>query len=141
MERDVQLRVTDLERSTRFYTEIAGLREHTRSSREVILTCRTWFLGLVASVRRGSHNPPREPYDVARAGLHHLAFALGSAAEVDAAAVWLDTNHVPRKPVSDGFTPGSRFVTFYDPDGIPLEYCYWDAAYADVYGVEVDVRV
>lgn len=41
-------------------------------------------------------------------------------------------------PVSDGFTPGSRYVTFYDPDGIPLEYYYMDAAYANVYGVQVE---
>jgi len=67
-----------------------------------------------------------------------LAFALGSAAEVDAASAWLDSNGVRRKPVSDGFTPGSRYVTFYDPDGIPLEFYYMDAVYADLYGVDVE---
>jgi hypothetical protein len=45
---------------------------------------------------------------------------------------------VHHKPVSNGFTSGSRYVTFYDPDGIPLEFYYMDAAYADVYGVDVE---
>ena len=40
--------------------------------------------------------------------------------------------------VSDGFTHGSRYVTFYDPDEIPLEYYYMDAVYADVYGVDIE---
>ncbi|HEY8768494.1 MAG TPA: VOC family protein [Dehalococcoidia bacterium] len=94
------LRVTDLDRSARFYVEVVV-------------------------------------YEVGRAGLHHLAFALGSAEEVDDAAVWLDQHNVRRKKVRPGFTPGSRFVTFYDPDGIPCEYYYMDAAYADLYGMEV----
>jgi hypothetical protein len=50
----------------------------------------------------------------------------------------LDTRGVRHMPVSDGFTHGSRYVTFYDPDGIPLEYYYMDAAYADVYGVDLE---
>jgi glyoxylase I family protein len=136
------LRVTDLNRSARFYTEVVGLREHVRSKVQVILTCGQWQMGMVASVHRASDprtdDRPRIPYNVNHAGLQHLAFALGSAAEVDAAATWLDAHGVRRMPVSDGFTPGSRYVTFYDPDGIPLEYYFMDAAYADLYGVQVE---
>jgi len=143
-ESHVQLRVTDVDRSARFYTEIVGLREHVRSDVQVILTCGPWQLGMVASIHRASDprtdHRPRAGYDVHHAGLQHLAFALGSAAEVDAAASWLDIKGVRRMPASDGFTPGSRYVTFYDPDGIPLEYHYMDAAYADVYGIEVESR-
>jgi glyoxylase I family protein len=141
-ESHVQLRVTDLDRSSRFYTEVVGLREHVRSKVQVILTCGTWQLGMVASVHRASDSrtdkPPRSAYDVDHAGLQHLAFALGSAAEVEAASAWLDSHGVRRKPVSDGFTAGSRYVTFFDPDGIPLEFYYMDAAYADVYGLDVE---
>ena len=141
-ESHVQLRVRNLDRSARFYTEIVGLREHVRSKAQVILTCGSWQLGMVASVHRASDPRTDEPsaaYDVDRAGLQHLAFALGSAAEVDAASAWLDAHGVPHKPVSDGFTAGSRYVTFYDPDGIPLEYYFMDAAYADVYGVDLEL--
>jgi glyoxylase I family protein len=138
-ESHVQLRVRDLERSARFYTEIVGFREHARSEVQVIVSCGSWNMGLIASIHRASdprkNEPPRAAYDVDHAGLQHLSFALGSAAEVDAAADWLDSRGVSRKPAADGHTPGSRFVTFYDPDGIPLEYYFWDAAYADVYGV------
>jgi glyoxylase I family protein len=140
-ESHIQLRVRNLDRSARFYTEIVGLREHVRSKVQVILTCGPWQLGMVASVHRASDPRTDEPsaaYDVDRAGLQHLAFALGSAAEVDAASAWLDTHGVPHKPVSDGFTAGSRYVTFYDPDGIPLEYYFMDAVYADVYGVDLE---
>ena len=140
-ESHIQLRVTNLDRAARFYTEVVGLREHVRSKVQVILTCGSWQMGLIASVHRASDartdEPPRAEYDVHHAGLQHLAFALGSAAEVDAASAWLDSQGVRHKPVSDGFTPGSRYLTFYDPDGIPLEYYYMDAVYADVYGVEI----
>jgi len=141
-ESHIQLRVTDLNRSARFYTDVVGLREHVRTNVQVILTCGAWQMGMVASVHRASDpridNPPQIRYDVNHAGLQHLAFALGSAAEVDAAGIWLDAQGVRHMPVSDGFTPGSRYVTFYDPDGIPLEYYYMDAAYADVYGVQIE---
>jgi hypothetical protein len=89
-ESHIQLRVTDLNRSAEFYTEIVGLREHVRSDVQVILTCGTWQMGMVASVHRASDprtdNPPRSAYDIDHAGLQRLAFALVSAAEVDAAA-------------------------------------------------------
>jgi glyoxylase I family protein len=141
-ESHVQLRVTDLNRSARFYAEVVGLREHVRSKVQVILTCGPWQVGLVASVHRASDprtdDRPQIEYSVNHAGLQHLAFALGSAADVDAAATWLDAHSVRRMPVSDGFTPGSRYVTFYDPDGIPLEYYFMDAAYADLYGVQLE---
>jgi catechol 2,3-dioxygenase-like lactoylglutathione lyase family enzyme len=99
-------------------------------------------MGLVASIHRASDprtdDRPQIEYNVNHAGLQHLAFALGSAPDVDAAATWLDAHSVRRMPVSDGFTPGSRYVTFYDPDGIPLEYYFMDAAYADLYGVQLE---
>lgn len=137
-ESHIQLRVTDLDRSSRFYTDIVGLREHVRTDVQVILTCGTWNLGLIATIRRGRHDnrPPRNPYEVDRAGLQHLAFALGSVAEVDAAGDWLDRQQVRHKPVSNGHTPGSRYVTFYDPDGIPLEFYYLDASQVGTYGLE-----
>jgi len=141
-ESHIQLRVTDLNRSARFYTEVVGFREHVRTKVQAILTCGPWQMGMVASVHRAgdprTDDQPQIGYNINQAGLQHLAFALGSAAAVDVAAKWLDAQGVRRMPVSDGFTPGSRYVTFYDPDGIPLEYYYMDAAYADVYGVQLE---
>jgi len=145
-EHHVTLRVTNLERSVDFYVDVLGFGQIsvgiasmnvgiTAPARQAFLTCGPWVLGLYNTTRYRRGNPPHAAYSADVAGLHHLAFALGSADEVDVAAAWLDAHGVVRKPVSAGMAaPGSRFLTFYDPDGIPLEYYYMDMAYAELYG-------
>lgn len=137
-EHHVTLRVANIERSVHFYTQVLGFRQvrpNIAPPHTAILTRGPWVLGLYAHTRFRGGPPPQHRYSTDHAGLHHLAFALGSPAEVDAAAAWLDTNGVLHKPVAPGAFPDSRLLTFYDPDGIPLEYYFLDAARAELYGL------
>ena len=67
---------------------------------------------------------PHDPFDESRTGLDHLAFATRSAEDVDTWRRWLQTQGVGCSEVKDGALPGSRLITFRDPDGIQVE-CYF----------------
>jgi glyoxylase I family protein len=60
-----------------------------------------------------------DTFDEDRTGLDHLAFRLGSKAELDDAAAHLDSLGVVREPVKD---IGVMYILeFRDPDNIALE--------------------
>lgn len=76
---------------------------------------------------------PLRAYDVMRRGEDH------TDQEGDAHAI--TTSNRAMACAATGLRrlhAGVQVVRFYDPDGIPLEYYYMDAAYADVYGVDIE---
>lgn len=118
----VAVTVTDLDRSTRWYTalfgsepvldedELAGGFHHT-----------VYLLG--GGQLFGLHTHPgtsSDPFDARRRGLDHVAFTCQDRAELQSWADHLDQLGVEHGEIKDAHY-GSG-VSFHDPDGIALEF-------------------
>ncbi|WP_040807801.1 VOC family protein [Nocardia concava] len=122
----VRLTVCDIERSRAFYEAVfgwpvalevpAGADEETRQRLSflhggVIYRMPQGLLGLRPAAT--------DRFDENRVGLDHLAFAVQSLAELEAAATHLDTCGVIREEIKD--IGVSYILEFRDPDNIALE--------------------
>ena len=118
----VALFVTDLERSARFYVEVLGFRvtdvygDDMMPGGAVFLRCNTDHHGIALF--------PATQDKLAGAGLHHMAFEVGSLDQVVCAR-----NHLRALNVPISFDGRRRAgvqiaVEFRDPDGHSLEI-YW----------------
>ena len=122
----LDLVVTDLERSLRFYTELLRPLGYTRTAEiegeqgeRVVYVGRPNGSGSV-SVREAKGRREYDRYDV---GIHHIAFSATSREQVDERAEWIRSNGgtIESGPEEHDYTPGYYAVFFYDPDGIKLE--------------------
>ena len=131
----LRLTVSDVTRSTAFYTEVLGFEvalgeappegtEHRDAIVEslqhgVILTHQGMFFGLrpvdAARVDAGDR------FDAGRVGLDHLSFAVPTRGDLDAAVELLDARGVEHGPIRELVPLGLLFLAFFDPDGIALE--------------------
>ena len=124
----LDLVVTDLERSLRFYTELLEPLGFTRTSeiageRGERVVYIGGSGGASVSLRQAQSDAHATPYDRYGVGLHHVAFAADSHAVVDERAAWLRERgaEIESGPATYEYTPGYYAVFFYDPDGIKLE--------------------
>ncbi len=115
------IKVRDLEKSRKFYTEILGMDVMNHSPEIGIL--------FLSNNRRDHHElallqigPQAQTAPANSIGLLHIAFRLRNEAELRAAYKELKENQVPIAfTVNHGIT---KSVYFYDPDGHELElYC------------------
>ena len=117
----VGLGVTDLDRSLPFYRRVFGFETIAEGRDE----SRRWaFLGRDSDLVLTLWQQSAAAYDPASAGLHHLAFQVGSLDDVRATeAVLRDLGanllHDGVVAHSEGAASGGIFFT--DPDGVRLE--------------------
>jgi catechol 2,3-dioxygenase-like lactoylglutathione lyase family enzyme len=125
----VNLNVTDLERSLRFYTEIFGLHVALKYEGAVAWLNFGQFSEGVAGVGLGFHDlalyqVPLGPPDDRRkrAGMNHFALRLSTPAEVDAAAEFLKAKGVKilKGPLTHK-EDRDRYLYLEDPDGNVVE--------------------
>ena len=126
----LDLVVTDLERSLRFYVELLRPLGYIRTAEiegergeRVVYVGRPSGFGSV-SVREVQSDAHETPYDRYGIGIHHIAFSAARRSVVDDRAEWLRANghEIESGPEEyDQYTPGYYAVFFYDPDGIKLE--------------------
>jgi catechol 2,3-dioxygenase-like lactoylglutathione lyase family enzyme len=127
--------VTDVERSTTFYTEVLGFSvavdtppppddEHHDALVDslqggVILMHQGMFFGLRPVDEERAADADR--FDPFRVGLDHISFSVPTRADLDAATRLLDERGVEHGPIRDLVPLGLSFLAFFDPDGIALE--------------------
>lgn len=116
------LSVTDVERSSAWYRDVLGLRPITRHTVDGRTTelfkhdATGVFIGITEhSERTADRFDERDP------GLDHLAFAVSSAAELDAWDAWLTELGVVHSPPAEDASGVGRALVFRDPDNTQLE--------------------
>jgi len=120
----VVLNVRDLAASVRFYTEIVGLEISDHIGEQMaFLRCTSEHHNL-ALAQIPADSPHRDAtYFPGRPGLEHLAFRLGSLAEIEAAARMLQQRSVEIVRGIGKHGPGENlFLVFKDPDGNYVEF-------------------
>ena len=122
----VRLTVTDIERSRQFYESVFGwpvLLEVPENADEATRNQLSFLFGGViydlGGTLLGLRPVATDRFDEDRAGLDHIAFRVGSKAELDSAAAHLDELGVAHEPVKD--IGPSYILEFRDPDNIALE--------------------
>jgi len=124
----LDLVVSDLERSLRFYTELLRPLGYDRTGEitgergeRVVYVERPSGHGSVSVRERQSAGPDRP--DRYALGLHHLAFAAPDRAAVDERAAWAreQGHEIESEPKEHGYSPGYYAFFLRDPDGIKLE--------------------
>jgi catechol 2,3-dioxygenase-like lactoylglutathione lyase family enzyme len=117
----VTLTVSDIRRSTEFYTCFLGFRVVVEFEPRIALSNGSLLLVLT---------PPPDPakaipgdrFNENRIGLDHVSFSVGSLAELEETAVFLDENGITHGEIHDlgpGF--GIYVMAVRDPDNIQLE--------------------
>jgi glyoxylase I family protein len=118
----VAVTVTDLDQSTRWYSELLGAGPVLDEDEETGGFHHTVFV-LGGGQLLGLHTHPQaadDRFDEHRTGLDHVAFACRDRAELQAQAARLDELGIAHGEIVDAHY-GSG-VSFRDPDGIALEF-------------------
>lgn len=115
----VALRVSDFERSKRFYTQTLGFQAIMEVPNLLL-----FFAGSTAFGIRGPEagSPRDDRFDPHRVGLDHIALACTDEAELERVAAALQRAGVENTGVKMDATLGKKYVAFKDPDRIAWEF-------------------
>ena len=112
------IRVTDLQRSRRFYAELLGFEPILEADDVIVVKVGAALLGVRGGAPETSSDDRFDPF---RVGLDHLAFAVDSAEQLHEMERTLDAAGVRNDGVQPDTTFNATALVFYDPDGIALE--------------------
>ncbi|GAA1827533.1 VOC family protein [Microlunatus capsulatus] len=122
----VRLTVTDIARSRAFYDEVFGLpvafelpADADEATRERLGFLYGGVIYALGDSLLGLRPVSDDGFSEDRTGLDHLAFAVGSRADLVAAVDTLDAAGVAHEGVKD--IGAGHILEFRDPDGIALE--------------------
>jgi len=110
--------VSDIERTTRFWTEIMGFQVSDRNERGMIFLRNGSDHHTVALVPgEGPHEPARE----GQPGFHHCALEVGAVSELFKIRDFLRARKVPIVYEGRRGPGGNPGIEFKDPDGFNIE--------------------
>lgn len=115
----ISLRVTDLERSKRFYTTTLGFPVVAEFPDLLLFSAGSVVFGLRAPDGR---SPADDAFDPSRVGLDHVALVCEDEAELERVASGLEEEGIWNTGAKLDEALGKRYVAFKDPDGIKWEY-------------------
>lgn len=121
----LDLSVTDIESSAKWYVETLGLERLGRSDfdNRIMIVLRHEETGLIIGLNQ-HHEQTAEAFDEHRPGLDHMGFEVSDRAELDAWDTRLTELGVEHSPVTDAPTGSGTALVFRDPDNIQLEF-WW----------------
>jgi glyoxylase I family protein len=118
----IDLTVTDVQRSERFYTDVLSFEVVKRLDEPELgfrlAELRHPGIGNEVCVRQPT-NGDGAPFDEFRTGLDHLSFRVASRSELERWQEHLDRHGVHYSPIVDA--PYGAVLVFRDPDNIQLE--------------------
>lgn len=116
------LTVSSLERAMGFYTGLLGFQEAMRLGPSRVLLSNGQTILAIGEPPDPSRAVQADRFDENRVGLDHLSFAVGSLADLEAAAHTLDEAGYSHGEIKDlGSDLGLYVLAFRDPDNIQLE--------------------
>ncbi len=118
----VTLTVSDLTRSADFYTRHFGFQPLVDLGTRKLMTNGHFILAVTLPSDTAAPSPANDRFSENRIGLDHVSFSVGSLAELEAAATYLDAHGVSRGAIRDlGSGFGIYVMAVRDPDNIQLE--------------------
>lgn len=118
----LDLSVSDVESSARWYSEVLGLQRLRRADLDnrIMIVLRHEDSGLIIGLNQHKQ-PAADRFDERRPGLDHVGFAVATRDELDAWQTRLTELGVHHSPVQDAPSGTGTALVFRDPDNIQLE--------------------
>jgi len=119
----IDLSVSDVERSAKWYCEVMGLRRLRRADFDdrIMIVLLHEAIGLIIGLNQHSVTTT-DSFNERNLGLDHLGFGVTDRHELDSWQTHLTSLAVEHSPVAD--TPTGAALVFRDPDNIQLEF-WW----------------
>ncbi|MEO7647599.1 MAG: VOC family protein [Gemmatimonadaceae bacterium] len=115
----ISLRVADLARAKKFYTETLGFPVLMEVPNLCLFTAGSTAFGIRGPVEQ---TPAGDRFNPFRVGIDHIALACADESELERVARALTEAGIDNTGSKMDETLGKRYVAFKDPDGIAWEF-------------------
>jgi glyoxylase I family protein len=109
-------RITDLERTERFYTAFLGESSHRTADSIMYEAGETRLFFTLSTERRTL------PYEKEAVGLNHMAFGVRTLKELQTIQKQLDAGGISHSGIKLDKYGSREFIWFDDPDGLRIEF-------------------